>query len=227
MEQTSKPHSSFVPALGFDLLTPLYDPLIRLALREDEVKRRLIEQAAITPGMTVVDFGCGTGTLALLVKQMHPDARVIGVDVDARILEIARRKLDDAGVDVELRCGPIDGVGLAPGSVDRVLTTLVLHHLTDDEKLRALAAFRRVLRVGGELHVGDFGPPQNLAMWAVSALIRVFDGADRVGANLEGRLPVLVRRAGFDDVAERGQVATPFGTLVFLSAAQRRPSERA
>src|SRR5690349_11613799 len=96
----SKPSSSFVPALGFDFLTPLYDPLIRLALREDEVKRRLVAQARITPGMTVVDFGCGTGTLVLLLKQMHPGARVIGVDVDARILEIARQKLDDAGVDV-------------------------------------------------------------------------------------------------------------------------------
>jgi ubiquinone/menaquinone biosynthesis C-methylase UbiE len=227
MEKTSKPSSSFVPALGFDLLTPLYDPLVRLALREEEVKRRLVEQAGIAPGMTVVDFGCGTGTLVLLVKQMQPDARVIGVDVDARILEIARQKVSAAGVDVELRCGPIDEVGLAPASVDRVLTTLVLHHLTDDEKLRALGAFRRVLRVGGELHVGDFGPPQNLAMWAVSSLVQLFDGADRLGANLEGRVPLLVRRAGFDDVAERGQVATPFGTLAFLSAAQRRSAEHA
>jgi cyclopropane fatty-acyl-phospholipid synthase-like methyltransferase len=225
----SKPSSSFVPALGFDLLTPLYDPLIRLALREGEVKRRLVEQARIAPGMTVVDFGCGTGTLVLLLKQMHPGARVIGVDVDARILEIARKKLDDAGVDVELRCGRIEDVSLAPGSVERVVTSLVLHHLSEREKLAALAAMHRALGDEGELHVADFGAPHNLLMQAVSFVIQVFDGAGRVGPNLAGRLPELIRRAGFEAVEPRGEVATPFGTLAFLAAragAHTRLAER-
>jgi ubiquinone/menaquinone biosynthesis C-methylase UbiE len=214
----SKSVSSFVPALGFDLLTPLYDPLIQLTLREREVKRRLVDQATITPGMTVVDFGCGTGTLAILLKQEHPGARVIGVDVDPRVLEIARAKVDAAGVDVELRCAPIAEAGLAPGSVDRVVTSLVLHHLTEREKLAALGALRRALADDGELHVADFGAPHNLAMWLVSTVIQYFDGADRVGANLEGRLPGLVRQAGFAAVEERGTVTTPFGTLAFLAA---------
>lgn len=216
MEQTSS--SSFVPALGFDLLTPLYDPLVRLALREDEVKRRLVEQAGIEPGMTVVDFGCGTGTLVKLLKEVHPDARVIGVDVDPKILEIARTKLDAAGIDVELRCGAIEQAGFEPGSVDRVVTSLVLHHLTADGKLSALTALRRALREDGELHVADFGPPHNLLMWAASSLVQVFDGADRVGVNLQGRLPQIIREAGFASVDDHGQVATPFGTLAFLGA---------
>ncbi|MEW6270022.1 MAG: class I SAM-dependent methyltransferase [Thermodesulfobacteriota bacterium] len=218
MEATHKHSHSFVPAMGLDWLTPLYDPFVRTLLREEEVKQQLVDQASIQPGMTVVDLGCGTGTLALLVKRSHPAARVIGVDVDPRILEIARGKIAAAGVEVELRQGTIEEAGLAPGSVDRVLTSLVLHHLTPDEKLGALRAARTALRAGGELHVADFGPPHNVLMWLLSLPVRLLDGNDRVLANLTGRLPDIVRQAGFGDVRQRAERITPFGTLVYWSA---------
>jgi len=218
VEATHKHSHSFVPAMGLDWLTPLYDPCIRLLLREDEVKQQLVDQARIQPGMTVVDLGCGTGTLALMVKRSHPTARVIGIDVDPKILDIARGKLADAKVEVELRQGRIEEVGLQPGSLDRVLSTLVLHHLTADEKLGALRAARAALRPGGELHVADFGPPSNALMWLLSLPIRLFDGEDRVLPNLTGRLPEIIRAAGFSDVRERGSRMTGFGTLVYWSA---------
>lgn len=209
---------SFVPALGFDWLTPLYDPLIRFAMREDEVKQRLVDQARIQPGMTVLDLGCGTGTLALLVKRSHPTARVVGLDVDPKVLEIARRKLAGANADVELREGRIEEADLEPGSLDRVLTTLVLHHMTTEEKLAALGAARRALRPGGELHVADFGPPGSALMWLLSLPVRLFDGSNRTTPNFAGKLPEIIAQAGFRDVMERGSAATPFGTLVFWSA---------
>ncbi len=215
---SQRPARSFVPALGFHWLTHLYDPLIRLTLREEEVKQRLVDQARIAPGMQVLDLGCGTGTLALLIKRSHPTARVVGLDVDPRILEIARQKIAAAGADVELRNGTAEEAGLAPGSFDRVLTSLVLHHLTTAEKLATLRAVRRALRPDGELHVADFGPPHNALMWLVSRPVRLFDGADRTEANLEGRLPGLIREAGFDAVREGTPMMTPFGTLVFTSA---------
>lgn len=217
MEASHKSHS-FVPALGFDWLTPLYDPLIRFALREEQVKQRLVDQARIAPGMTVLDLGCGTGTLTLLVKRSHPDARVIGVDVDPKVLAIARGKIAAAGADVELREGRVDEIGLEPASLDRVLTTLVLHHMTTPEKLAALGAVRRALKPGGELHVADFGPPRGALMRLASLAIRTFDGSDRTSTNLTGRLPDIVAQAGFRDVAQHGHTATPFGTLDYLSA---------
>jgi ubiquinone/menaquinone biosynthesis C-methylase UbiE len=71
----------FIPALGADWLTPLYDTVAFLA-RERSFKRRLVEVARIAAGHDVLDIGCGTGTLALLVKQSCPGARVTGLDVD-------------------------------------------------------------------------------------------------------------------------------------------------
>lgn len=211
-------HHGFLPALGHDLLTPLYDTVIRVALNERAVKQQLIDQARIAPGMTVVDLGCGTGTLAIMVKQAHPDARVIGVDVDAKILDIARAKVAAAGVDVELRHGAVQDVGLAAHSVDRVLTSLVLHHLTAEEKLSALRTLHATLKPGGELHVLDFGPPHNALMSLVSGPIRLFDGHARTDDNFSGRLPRIVADAGFREVAERGHRMSPFGTLTYWSA---------
>ena len=219
MAASHKHAPSFVPALGYDWLTPLYDPLVQLTLREKEVKQRLVDQAGIKGGMTVVDLGCGTGTLVVLVKQSHPDAHVIGVDVDAKILDIARAKIAAAGVAIELRQGLVQEVGLAPGSVDRVLSSLVLHHLTREEKIGALRALHTALRPDGELHIADFGPPHNLLMSLVSAPFRFFDGHARTNDNFSGNMPEVIRQAGFKNVAEREHRMTPFGTLVLWSAA--------
>lgn len=218
MDAPGKTHGHrFVPALGYDLLTPLYDAVIAVTLNERSVKQQLIDRARIAPGMTVVDLGCGTGTLAVMTKRTQPAARVIGVDVDAKILDIARRKITAAGVDVELRQGLVQEVGLAPGSVDRVLTSLVLHHLTSDEKLSALRTLHAALRAGGELHVLDFAPAHNPLMSLVSAPFRFFDGHSRTDDNFSGRMPEIVARAGFRDVAEGDHRMTLFGTIAYWS----------
>jgi len=145
--------------------------------------------------------------------------RVTGLDGDPAVLAIARRKLARTGVDVTLHEGlASDPAIFAPGSFDRVLTSLVLHHLTTDQKRSALAAVRRWLRPGGELHVLDFGPQASLAMRLLSRAVGWFDGPDRLGDNWEGRLPALMRDAGFARVGERGRALTLFGSVSFYAA---------
>ena len=207
----------FIPALGVDWLTPFYDAVAWL-LGERAVKARLIAQAAIAPGHDVLDLGSGTGTLALMVKERCPQARVSGVDIDPRILAMARRKATAAGRDVRFGEGSATDPPFAAGSFDRVLTTLVLHHLTTPQKRAALAAARRLLRSGGELHVADWGRPQNALMWLAATSFRLFDGGETTAANLAGELPTLIAGAGFVDVRETEQRMTPFGTLTFLRA---------
>lgn len=209
---------SFVPALGHGWLTRFYDPVIALTLRERELKARLIAQTRISSGMRVLDFGCGTGTLAMMLKRAHPDAEVFGLDIDPEVLAIAREKISRAGLAVELKEGRAAEAPFPNASFDRVVTSLVLHHLTTEEKKEALSGLRRLLRPGGELHIADFGPPQNPLMWAVSRVIRALDGSDRTEVNLTGRLPGLVAGVGFAAVKECGEMMTPFGTVAFLRA---------
>ncbi len=208
---------SFVPALGRDALTPLYDTISWL-IGERALKRRLIEQARIAPGHAVLDLGCGTGTLALLIKESCPTAEVTGVDIDPRILAIARGKIAAAGVGIRLVEGSATAPPLAPASFDRILTTLVLHHLTTEQKRAALAATNRLLKPGGELHVADWGKPQNALMRFASLSFRLTDGAETTGANVRGELPSLLAGAGFADVREVEHRMTPLGTLSYLSA---------
>ncbi len=208
----------YVPALGLHGLTRFYDPLIRFTMREESLKRRLIELAAIRPGHRVLDVGCGTGTLLLMIKAACPGAEVVGIDVDAAVLEIARAKIAAAGFDIRLEQAPATAPGLPHDTFDRVLTTLVLHHLMPGEKRQALTSIRLLLHSGGELHIGDWGRPQNPLMRLASMSFRLFDGADRTALHVRGELPDLVREAGFAEVRESEHHMTPFGTLTFLRA---------
>ncbi len=214
---------SYVPALGFDWLTRFYDPLLALTLREKTLKGRLIDQAEIAAGHNVLDVGCGTGTLAILVKTRQPRARVVGLDGDPRVLEIARAKIASAGVDVEVREGLANsGPTFQPASFDRILTSLVLHHLTTEQKREALAAMYRWLRPDGELHVLDFGPPDNALTALLSRGVSWLDGATRLRDNLQGRLPDLMRESGFARADEVSRAFTPFGSVSFYKAVTRR-----
>lgn len=209
---------TFVPALAFDALTPLYDALIAVTMREKAFKQRLVEQTGLAANERVLDLGCGTGTLAVMLATAEPRATVVGLDVDPRILSLARAKAQRAGVAVEWTQGSAVDPPFPPASFDHVTSSLMLHHLTTAEKESALAALRRILRPGGTLHVADFGKPHTAYTWLVASLFRYFDGPERTGANLDGRLPALMAGAGFVDVAETERWTTPFGTLAFVRA---------
>ncbi len=99
------PPEKYIPALSYDRLTPLFDPLLRWSMRELELKRRLIVQAGIEPGQRVLDLGCGTATLTILIKQTYPAAEVVGLDGDPKILAIANAKVAAVGVDFTLDHG--------------------------------------------------------------------------------------------------------------------------
>ena len=211
------PTEQFVPALGRDWLTPLYDG-VAWVVGERRFKRHLIACARIEPGQRVLDVGCGTGTLALLVREMCPGAIITGMDIDPRILAIARRKIARAGADIDVQQSSATDPPFPPASFDRVLSTLMLHHLTTPQKQATFSAVRRLLRPGGELHVADWGKPHNLLMRVATLGFNLGHGSETTGANLRGELPGLMVAAGFSDVAETEHWMTPFGTLAFIQA---------
>jgi ubiquinone/menaquinone biosynthesis C-methylase UbiE len=209
--------SRYIPALDYHWLTPAYDTLIRLAMPERAFKQRLIEQARIRAGQTVLDVGCGTATLAIMAKRAHPQAHVVGLDGDPTILAIAARKVSATALAIPLHYGMAFDLPYPDAAFDRVLSSLVLHHLGTEDKRRTLTECYRVLRPGGELHIADWGKPHSRLMWTCSRIVRLCDGPETVD-NLRGRLPEFCRQAGFLDVMETRRITTVFGTLSLYRA---------
>lgn len=200
----------YIPALRCDWLTPVYDPVLRRMMPEVALKQRLIAQAQIAAGQRVLDLGAGTGTLTVMIKQACPSADVVGLDGDPRVLTIARDKATAAGVAIRFDHGLATALPYDDAAFDRVLSSLMLHHLTAEDKQGALGEAWRVLRPGGELHVLDFGPPQNAVAWLISL---VFRRLERAADNIAGRLPEMFRQAGFIAVAQTAHQMTILGTL--------------
>src|SRR5262249_58339546 len=109
----------------------------------------------LAPAGEVLDVGCGTGTLAIALAA--GGARVTGIDGDPEVLALAKAK---RGADaVRWREGSATALPVADESADRVVMSLMLHHLGPQARRAALAQAWRVLRFGGRLHVAGWGPP--------------------------------------------------------------------
>ena len=193
----------YIPALSFRWLTPLYDLFLKWGMREQTFKRRLIQQANIRPGMRVLDLGCGTGTLTILTKKTHPNADVVGLDGDQAVLKIARSKAYQADVNITLDHGMAFQMPYPDNSFDRVLSSLVIHHLSTENKQRAMQEIYRVLRPGGELHIVDFGKPHQTYTRLISLVMRRLEQA---ADNIQGLLPGMIHDAGFEQVMNRPNI---------------------
>jgi ubiquinone/menaquinone biosynthesis C-methylase UbiE len=209
----------FVPAAGRRAFTRLYDPAVALTMREATFRARLCAQVldGLAPGATVVDVGCGTGTLAIALAA--GGAEVIGVDGDPEVLALARAK---AGAEaVQWRKGTATALPLAGESADRVVMSLLLHHLDAGAKRTALAEAVRVLRPGGRLHVADWGRPRDPLMRGAAWALQRLDGPAGLREHLDGRLHGLLTDAGLSAVAVHDRLRTGWGSLELLSALRR------
>jgi ubiquinone/menaquinone biosynthesis C-methylase UbiE len=193
----------FLPGMSRTWLLPLYDPLTRL-LGVRKVHRRLLDQARVRPGQTVLEIGCGTGNLLLTAKQTQPAATVVGVDPDLTALARAQRKARRRGLALQLDRGYADELPYADHSVDVVLSSFMLHHVPADRREPAMREVRRVLRPGGALHLVDIDAT---AASAGGWIARRAHQHELSVENDGGGVPDLLRRAGFPDVSETGSDA--------------------
>ena len=214
---TARP-ADYLPAVRFDFLTRFFDLFVRSTTRERTFKGKLLDQAGLPAAGDVLDLGSGTGTLAIWAKQRHPDLRIRGLDGDPAIIAQARRKADRAGVEIPFDEGLSYELPYEDSSFDRVLSSLFFHHLVLRDKERTIAEIARVLRPGGELHVGDWGQPRSLPSKVAAVAIRRFDGDEPTRDNLAGRLPELFEAGGLVDARERERVPAPVGVISLYSA---------
>ncbi|MFG2021052.1 class I SAM-dependent methyltransferase [Actinomadura geliboluensis] len=208
---------TFTPALGRFALPRLYDSVITLT-RERLWRSMVAMHAALRDGDVVVDVGCGTGSLALLLHRIEPGARVIGVDPDPEVLAIAQGK---PGADaVEWRAGMGDALTdiVDAGSVDTVVSSLVLHQCPVAVKQAILVSILETLRPGGRLVVADYGAQRTLPMRLAFRMVQFTDGREDTQFNADGALPGLMSEVGFRQVREAGTVSTVTGSISLYTA---------
>ena len=217
--------TEITPALRFNVLTPLYDCVVRLTTRESVFKRRLVDAAAIQNGESVLDVGCGTGTLLREIVRRESLALVTGLDADPAILEIAQRKLANADTAGQLVQGYSTEMPFADDTFDHVVSTLFFHHLRREDKRCTIEEIMRVLRPGGSVQIADWGQPTGLLQRLAFYQIQVLDGFETTRDHVSGVLTTLFRETGFCRVTETAYLRTIFGTLRFLQAAKPPVSE--
>jgi len=122
-------------AARFDEVAAEYDD--EMSPEYNECVALVLERADVSSEDTVLDLGCGTGAIAL---GLADDAgRVVGRDISEGMLEEARRKADDRGLqNAEFGEGRFRDPNY-DGEVDLVTSNFAMHHLSDDEKRDAIA----------------------------------------------------------------------------------------
>ncbi len=229
---TSRPDRPFLPAMGPGGVLAVYDVMTRL-FGGRRAHRRLVAAAGLAPGQTVLEVGCGTGNLLVTAAAAAPGATVVGLDPDPAALERARGKVAAHG-SVRVEQGFADALPHPDGSVDRVLSAFMFHHLPADEKAAMLREVRRVLAPGGQLFLLDYEghprPPR-----PVAALLRLLArGRDHGGhghgqrrhggeppalvANDPAMVRQLLAEAGLTDVAEVDAADSAFGRWILHRA---------
>jgi SAM-dependent methyltransferase len=114
----------------------------------------LLRQAGLQPSHTLVDFGCGTGRLAVHAIPALPEGRYIGIDISQEMLRRLESRLQALSKEtcrVSLVHGPSDPFPLADASVDMLCAFSVFTHMEHEDSYRYLLDARRVVRRGGRI----------------------------------------------------------------------------
>jgi ubiquinone/menaquinone biosynthesis C-methylase UbiE len=122
-----------------------------------ELRQKTVDLARIQPRETVLDVGCGTGTLVMEVaSRVGRAGRVAGIDPGRQQIVRARAKAAQRNVPIEFQIGVIEQLAFPDQTFDVVFSTLMMHHLPAPLKRQGLAEIARVLKPGGRLVIADF-----------------------------------------------------------------------
>jgi len=134
------------------------------------LKRREVLNASSSPsdivarahlwreGESVLDVGCGTGTLAIAAKYRVGNlGKATGVDASPEMIGRAKKKARKNGVEVDFQTAAAERLPFQDAAFDVVLSTVMLHHLPHDVRVLCIREIRRVLKPGGRFLAIDFG----------------------------------------------------------------------
>ncbi|GHO98979.1 hypothetical protein KSF_090270 [Reticulibacter mediterranei] len=181
-----------------------------------EFEQQIIEKATLQPGETVLDVGCGTGTIALFAStKVGAKGRVVGIDPGPKQIDRARAKARRVGRPLDFRVGVIEHLPFPDRSFDVVLSTFVMHMLPEELKRQGLVEIARVLQPGGRLLIVDTRRPEEPSEQPVHT------GPWNSGIQDQ---PALLKEAGFVQI-ESGEMEAGSSRFPAMGFVRARISE--
>ena len=114
------------------------------------VYSKIVDEALSQPFTSVLDVGCGTGALMLMIQERLPNAKLFGIDISEEMIKVAKAKL---GSKADLRVSDSENLPFESGSFDLVLCTFSFHHHPNAEAV--FKGFRSLLARNGRLIMAD------------------------------------------------------------------------
>lgn len=159
--------------------------------RQVAVARAITEAVSLSPAMSAVDIGGGTGRLSILLADLV--GSVVVTDPSAGMVQVARERIEAAGLGDRLRAVQADlTTDRLDGAYDVVWTSMALHHVQDVQGL--LRSVAKLLVNGGRLCIADLDEDPDGAFHADKVDFDGHHGFDRQ------RLTEQLTRAGFTDI---------------------------
>jgi ubiquinone/menaquinone biosynthesis C-methylase UbiE len=185
----SKGRSLNSMAAYYDSMTPA---------EKSRLRQKQIDLAGLKEGEAVLEVGCGTGVMAVLSKLRTGDkGKVYGIDIAEKMVAAARKKAEKYGLDIDFRVASIDDLPFPDKHFNVVISSMMFHHLPVVIKESGLKEVRRVLKDDGRFLLSDFGAP-NIFVAPLMGLFFIWTAPLRY--QLLGKLPALIRKAGFTHI---------------------------
>ena len=200
-----------IKPLTLGILTSFYD-LIANFFSLEKFYKKIAGQIAPESKGHILDVGTGTANLAIAIKRKSPKTKILGIDPDGKILEIAKGKIRKEKLDIKLLKAFAQELPFKNQSFDYVVSSFAIHHIPSQLKNQAFYEMYRVLKKGGTILIIDIGKPKNLLAKIVGT---IFSLVESVGPNLRGFIPQALKETGFGDVKE---IESKFGLISFYRA---------
>lgn len=188
---SSQPAMTHLITKALNLNARIYDRWARNNLAG--VYAKMVELAGLRGDEKVLDIGCGTGNLDLMLAELLEEGVVCAIDIAPKMIETATRKAKEQGYDTDYKVGSSISLPYQDKEFDVAFTCLIYHHLTYKSKKETLREIYRVLKPGGKYVSCEFEAfPQDI-------FHKAFLRFSRNSGILHGLYPgALIEQSGFE-----------------------------